>query len=79
MKSWINYNNECDFSIYNIPFGIYSKNGGNKRVASIIGDKVIDIYELFKTGYLSEFPNLNSTVLENKFLNDFKVLDDPVV
>jgi fumarylacetoacetase len=71
MKSWINYNNECDFSIYNIPFGIYSKQGGNKRVASIIGDKVIDIYELFKTGYLAEFPNLNSTVLENDFLNDF--------
>ena len=71
MKSWITYNSNCDFSIYNIPFGIYSINGGKKRVASIIGSKVIDICELFKNGYLVEFPELNTSVLENEYLNDF--------
>jgi fumarylacetoacetase len=71
MKSWITYNSNCDFSIHNIPFGIYSKKGGNKRVASILGNKIIDIYELFVAGYLSEFPELNAAILENEFLNDF--------
>jgi fumarylacetoacetase len=71
MKSWITYNNDCDFSIYNIPFGIYSKNGNRKRVASIIGEKIIDIYELYKNGYIADIPNLSDSVLENEHLNDF--------
>jgi len=61
-----------DFSIYNIPFGIYSKNG-EKRIGSRIGDMVIDLEScvklnifpgvelpdrIWRTGYLNEFIEL---------------------
>ena len=54
LTSCIHYSKESDFSIYNIPFGIISINGKNKRVASRIGDFAIDLYALFNEGLLND-------------------------
>ncbi|HPQ22293.1 MAG TPA: fumarylacetoacetase [Saprospiraceae bacterium] len=72
MNTWMDIPSGSDFSIYNIPFGIYSKNG-EKRIGSRIGDMVIDLEScvklnifpgvelpdrIWRTGYLNEFIEL---------------------
>jgi len=52
MNSWIHVDSNSDFSIYNIPFGVYSMNAGKPRCASAIGKFIIDLHELQVLGYL---------------------------
>ncbi len=67
--SWIKIDSSSDFSIHNIPFGIYGDAAIKHRACSAIGDYIIDLAELAKHGYLN---NLVSTeIFESKFLNDF--------
>lgn len=54
-----------DFSIHNIPFGIYSDNQVKHRACSAIGDFIIDLYEL------AEILKVNKTVLDQENLNTF--------
>ncbi len=72
LKSWIEVSADSDFPIQNIPFGIMKK-GKGFRVVSIIGDQVIDLFELNKRGYFSGI-SLDSNVLKSEFLNDFIAL-----
>ena len=44
MKSWLKVSSKSDFSIYNLPFGIFSTNKKNKRIGVAIGDHVIDLH-----------------------------------
>lgn len=69
MKSRITYPANHHFSIYNFPFGVYQSPAG-PRVASVIGDNLIDLAQLNTTGVLSALQIPQST-LENKYLNDF--------
>lgn len=69
LSSWINVPANSDFPIQNIPFGIY-KNGNTIAVATIIGDTVIDLASLFKSGLLN-IPGLTAEMLNNRYLNDF--------
>ena len=64
LKSWIPYERECDFPIHNLPLGIFSVNGGQKKICSIIGDQIID---------LSEIPDITSNcgIPKSIFYNDF--------
>jgi len=70
MNSWIDIPKNSDFSIYNLPFGIFSTNKNSKRVGVAIGNNIID---LFACNELDIFKNLkiNNNVFENNFLNDF--------
>lgn len=52
LKSWIEVNQDSDFPIQNIPFGIFKTPGGDSRAATRIGDKVIDLYSLALHGFL---------------------------
>lgn len=70
-KSFIPYSANCDFSIQNLPFGIFSTvNNKQKRVGVALGDKVIDLQALFDLGYVSKL-NLNAAILSNESLNAF--------
>lgn len=75
MNSWIDYPATCDFSIYNIPFGVY-KSANGPRVATAIGNYLVDLAELNAAGLLPN--NIAQNVFENKFLNDFISLGKPV-
>lgn len=75
MKSWIDYPANCDFSIYNIPFGVY-KSANGPHVATAIGNYLVDLAELNAAGLLAT--NIAQSVFENKFLNDFISLGKPV-
>lgn len=77
MKSWLNYFNDSDFSIYNIPFGIIQQKDGTIVAASRIGDNVIDLYTLAKDGFLDEF-TFDKSILREKTLNRFIALGKPV-
>lgn len=56
LKSWVTVPENSDFPIQNLPFGIVTANGLSPRVASRIGDKVIDLKTLFVLGYLENLP-----------------------
>lgn len=56
LKSWVEVNENSDFPIQNLPFGVISINGGKPRVASRIGDFAIDLKSLFVLGYLENLP-----------------------
>jgi fumarylacetoacetase len=43
LKSWIDVDPNSDFPIQNIPFGVMTTEGDTPRVATRIGDKVIDL------------------------------------
>ena len=73
MKSWIDIPKNSDFSIYNIPFGIFSVKNSKKRVGVAIGDMIVDLKASYDLGVFNEIP-LDHDVFENKYLNDFIAL-----
>jgi len=76
MNSWIDIPANSDFSLANIPFGIYSTDNGS-RAATRIGDTVVDLDALHKAGLFSGL-NLPKEVLNQSTLNDFIELGKPV-
>jgi fumarylacetoacetase len=46
LTSWIEVKPDCDFSIYNIPFGVAKLETGRKVAVSAIGNYVIDLDSL---------------------------------
>ena len=73
MKSWINYSSNSDFSIYNIPFGIFSHKGSSPRIGSAIGDAVIDLRAVAKLGVFDHL-NISAKIWDEDFLNAFIAL-----
>jgi fumarylacetoacetase len=69
MKSWIEIPADSDFSIHNIPFGVY-KSAHGPRVATAIGDYVVDLFEINAAGLLGHF-NIPNEIFKSAYLNDF--------
>ncbi len=69
LKSWIEVNEGSDFPIQNLPFGIISTDKKPKRVASRIGNSVIDLSALSDLGYFGELDTVHLFDQEN--LNPF--------
>ena len=70
MKSWLKVSSKSDFSIYNLPFGIFSTNKKNKRIGVAIGDHVIDLDACNSLDLFKDL-NIESHVFKNIFLNNF--------
>jgi len=75
MKCFLPFAKDSDFSIYNIPFGIFSKNS-EKHVATRIGDNVVDLYVLSSLGIFNDTIT-NKEVFKSDFLNSFIELGKP--
>ena len=76
LKSWITSANDPmqDFSIQNLPFGVYKKNGSHTtHIGIAIGDQILDLGALQLAGLLS-LPNTALLVFEAKNLNPFIAL-----
>lgn len=43
LKSWLEIAEDSDFSIHNLPFGVFSPRGRHRRVGIAIGDHVLDL------------------------------------
>ena len=78
MKSFINYPQNSDFSIHNIPFGVAVFNREYIACCTRIGDLVIDLATLFDYGFFDEIEGLNENVFEAYTLNEFIELGKPV-
>ncbi len=61
------------FTIHTIPFGIFSTKNKAKRLATILGNQVIDLYALAELGYFNAL-KINKSVFKKDFLNDFMAL-----
>ena len=76
MNTWLTISPDSDFSIHNLPFGIFSNDGESKRVGVAIGDFVIDLLAAQKLGVFDGL-DITNDELENDFLNDFIALGKP--
>lgn len=70
MNTWVQIPENSDFTIYNIPFGIFSINNSDKHVGIAIGNDVLDLFEVSKTGIFNEL-NFDNSVFKRETLNDF--------
>jgi len=70
MNTWIDIPKNSDFSIFNLPFGIYSSKNVSKRVGVAIGSNVIDLPGCNDLNIFGDL-NIDNSVFENNFLNDF--------
>ena len=52
LRSWISVPEGSDFPIQNLPFGVITTSGSTARVATRIGDTVIDLSSLVQSGQL---------------------------
>jgi len=74
LKSWIEVSPDSDFSIHNIPFGVYSDASVAHHACTAIGDHVVDLFELASAGLIDVKPEL----LDKEFLNEFIALGKSV-
>lgn len=74
LTSWKAIDSNSDFSIYNIPFGIYSDTPqGQQKMASAIGDEIIDLEEAAYCGIFDHL-NIDGDIWRANTLNDFIAL-----
>lgn len=80
LKSWVEVPENSDFPIQNIPFGIITNDQLTPRVASRIGDYVIDLKTLFVLGYMENLPfelsDFDTPVLNNMMKRGKKAVRD---
>lgn len=74
MNSLIDIPNNSDFSMYNIPFGIFSTaSDAQKRLATRIGDTVVDLDKLHSAGLFKGI-DIPREVCQQDYMNDFMAL-----
>lgn len=71
--SWVQVAPDSDFSIQNIPFGIFKKDTIPPKAATAIGDYVVDLDQLHRSGLFDELV-LPHGVFDQPVLNDFIAL-----
>lgn len=69
-KSWVEIDPNSDFSIHNIPFGIYKASNGSIQAGSALGNYVIDLDYLHTEFFFSEL-NLPDDIFSHATLNSF--------
>ncbi|MEL6560587.1 MAG: fumarylacetoacetase [Bacteroidota bacterium] len=65
LKTWLEIPEDSDFSIHNLPFGIFSIKGSKRKAGIAIGEYVIDLDGLQRSGLL-----VHSLLNEGIFIND---------
>ena len=69
-KSWLKYAKDCDFSIQNIPFGVFITKDDVITIGTRIGNYAIDLSALQMLGYFKGI-DLTDDVFLQDTLNDF--------
>src|SRR4051812_27364149 len=68
----ISIDKESDFSVYNLPYGIYSTPHKTKRAGIAIGEYVIDLSALYLESFFED--RISHNIFEKEYLNDFIAL-----
>lgn len=74
MQSWLNIPHHHDFSIHNLPFGIYSHEDHSRRAGVAIGDFVIDLQRCHNLGFFQHLLPREGNFFKKKTLNKFIAL-----
>ncbi len=75
-QSWVNIPENSDFTIHNLPYGIFKTEGKKARVGVAIGNQILDLHAIHKLGYFSDL-DLPAKVFRKKYLNKFIALGKP--
>lgn len=78
LQSFVKYDQNSDFSIHNIPFGVGVFGQEYIACCTRIGDQIIDLATLYDYGFFDEIEGLNENVFEAYTLNEFIELGKPV-
>lgn len=77
MNTWVNIPENSDFTIHNLPFGIFSVEGTDKRAGVAIGEHIIDLSKMQESGLLDDL-DLPIDIFLNDVLNHFISLGQPI-
>jgi len=70
LNSWVTSAQGSDFSIYNLPFGIFSTERLSPRAGIAIGDQIVDLCQLAQDGCFADL-GFDSWVVNKDHLNPF--------
>lgn len=70
LSTWVEVPKNSDFTIYNLPFGVFKNKRLSPRVGVAIGDKIVDLSVLDQEGFFSEM-FLPEGVFLGETLNEF--------
>lgn len=70
MQSWLEIPQDSDFSIYNLPYGIFSYGKKKPRPGVAVGNFIIDLKRAYKKGVFEGIP-IPKKVLKKPVLNDY--------
>ncbi|WP_405400918.1 fumarylacetoacetase [Maribacter sp. Asnod2-G09] len=70
LNTWVLVPANSDFSIYNLPFGIFSVNGEAPKAGIAIGEKIVDLAAVSELGLLE----VSASYFRQKTLNEFIAL-----
>lgn len=73
LNPWLSIPTNSDFSVYNLPFGIFSTSNRSPRMGIAIGDQILDLVALKSEGLLSG-SDIDPVIFKQKYLNDFIAL-----
>ena len=72
--SWFSVPADSDFSLINLPFGVFSTPSTSARCGVALGEYVIDLIELHQSGLFRDL-SFDSTVFGESSLNSFMALE----
>jgi fumarylacetoacetase len=67
LKTWVSVPKNSDFSIYNLPFGIFSVDGDESKAGVAIGEQIVDLSVLANLGLLE----VDASYFKKSTLNEF--------
>ncbi len=70
LTTWIDIKPDSNFSIHNLPYCIFFRNGSTARVGVGISEYVLDLYALAELGHFQDF-GIDKEVFRSNFLNNF--------
>lgn len=74
MASWLEIDNDSDFSFHNLPYGIFStEDSRRRRIGVAVGDYILDMKALVQE-HLFENCNFDTSTLEQETLNSYAAL-----
>jgi fumarylacetoacetase len=77
MKSWVSVSPDSDFSIYNLPFGVFSTpDNPTPRIGIAIGESILSLPNTEGVGFFSDL-NFDKKTLHAPVLNDFMAQGKP--
>ena len=77
MNSWLSIPADSDFSLYNLPLGIFDTGDGRRRAGMAIGNHIVDLAAVAESGLLGK-RRFYKKIFEQPVLNDFIALGKPV-